>query len=194
MIRAFIAITPPATLYQAFEEIRTTMQPQAFPWRWVLPPQVHLTLKFLGNVTPAWLEPLAQAMQQAVQGQARFLLQAQGIGCFPHVARPRVLWMGLLDPQQHLVRLQQRLETVCTTLGLPPEARPFRPHLTLARAQLHDRHGRTELAPLLQRWRTRDFGEVPVERIQLFQSQLHREGAKYTLWHMTPLQSDVALL
>ena len=78
---------------------------------------------------------LLQAMEQATQDQTAFPLRAKALGCFPHPARPRVLWVGLDDPSQALGRLNERLMAALTPLGFPPEDRPFHPHLTLARAQ-----------------------------------------------------------
>jgi 2'-5' RNA ligase len=179
MLRAFIAITPPVALQQAFAEVRASVERQAFPWRWVNPAQVHVTLKFLGDIEPALVDPIAQAMSRTVTGQAPFTLLARGIGCFPNLSRPRVLWMGLDDAQQILTQLHQRLEAELTPLGFVPEARPFRPHFTLARAQHGP--GRSQLAPLLHAYRERQFGAVVVEQMQLLQSQLHRQGAIHTL-------------
>jgi 2'-5' RNA ligase len=188
MLRAFIAITPPVALQQSCEEVRAVVQQHAFPWRWVKPAQVHLTLKFLGDVAPDLMEPITQAMDRAVAGQAPFTLLVQGVGCFPNLSRPRVLWMGLHDPQQALTGLQQRLETELVPCGFAPEERPFRPHLTLARAP-HGGPGRPQLALLLHGYRERHFGEMVVEHLHLFQSQLHREGAVYTLLRSATLQS-----
>jgi 2'-5' RNA ligase len=137
MIRAFIAIPPPVALQQCVEALRADVQHQPFPWRWVTPTQVHVTIKFLGDIALALVAPIAQAMGRAVVGQAPFTLVVQGLGCFPNLSRPRVLWMGLHDAQQALARLCHRLEAELALLGFPPARRPFRPHVTLARA----RHG-----------------------------------------------------
>jgi 2'-5' RNA ligase len=187
MLRTFIAITPPVTLQQSCAEVRAVVEQHAFPWRWVKPAQIHLTLKFLGDVDPARIDAITQAMQRAIGKQVPFTLLAQGVGCFPTLSRPRVLWMGLHDPQQALTRLQQRLGTALVSLGFAPEERPFRPHLTLARAP-HGGPGRPQLTPLLQAYHEQYFGEVLVEHLHLFQSQLHRDGAVYTLLRSAPLQ------
>jgi 2'-5' RNA ligase len=180
MMRAFIAIMPPVALHSSFVEIRSTVERQAFPWRWVQPEQVHVTMKFLGDIEPARIDAIAQAMQQAAFEQTPFTLSGYGLGCFPNPLHPRVLWMGLEDPHQHLTRLHQRLEEQLTALGFAAEAHPFRPHLTLARAP-RDAPGRAHLAPLLQTYRERHFGDIVVSQLQLWQSQLRREGALYTL-------------
>jgi 2'-5' RNA ligase len=89
--------------------------------------------------------------------------------------------MGLDDPQQALAGLQQRVEAALGALGFVHEARPFRPHLTLARFQ----EGRRvpHLLSLLQAYRERTFGDISITQIHLFQSQLHRKGVLYTIIH-----------
>jgi 2'-5' RNA ligase len=187
MIRVFIAIIPSLALQQAFAEVRTVFQRQADSahLRWVKPEHVHLTLKFLGNVLPEKIAPVRQAMDRAVVGHAAFTLLARGLGCFPNRSRPRVLWMGL-EPHPTLTQLQQRLEAELAPLRFAPEDRPFRPHLTLAR--MPQGLSPTQLGSLLQTYHTHGFGEVAVEQLHLFQSQLQREGAVYTMLHSVMLQ------
>jgi 2'-5' RNA ligase len=93
--------------------------------------------------------------------------------------------MGLDDPQQALVGLQQQVEAALSALGFAPEARPFRPHLTLARFQEGCRV--PQLLSLLQTYQDRAFGDIPVTRMHLFQSQLQREGVLYTILHSVTL-------
>src|SRR2546423_15116763 len=108
MLRVFIAITPPTTLQQTMAEVRQDSQRLSLPWRWVTPDHIHLTLRFLGNVPEESLTSLLQALEQATQGQTAFPLRARALGCFPHPARPRVLWVGLDDPSQTLGHLNER--------------------------------------------------------------------------------------
>jgi 2'-5' RNA ligase len=150
MIRAFIAIIPPTTLQQTMAEICQAFQRLSLPWRWVPPDHIHLTLKFLGNVPDESVTSLLQAIEQAAQGQSAFPLRARALGCFPHPARPRVLWVGLDDPHQTLGHLNERLIAALTPLGFPSEDRPFHPHLTLARVQ--NRSPSNQLLPMLQRY------------------------------------------
>ena len=187
MIRAFMAITPPPTLQQTMAEVRQAFQHLSLPWRWVTPDHIHLTLRFLGNVPEESVPSLHQAMAQATQGQMAFPLRATALGCFPHPARPRVLWVGLDDPSQTLGRLHARLIAALTPLGFPLEDRPFHPHLTLARAQNRVPSG--QLFPMLQMYQNRDFGEFLVTQMHLIQSQLLRGGALYTLLRSVTLQS-----
>jgi 2'-5' RNA ligase len=183
MIRAFIAITPPPMLQQAFREVGTAFQ--GLPVRWVQPEQVHLTLKFLGDVSAEQIVSMRQALEHAARDLAPFTVGAQSLGCFPNTSRPRILWMGLDDPQQVLSDLQQRVEAALRVLGFAPEARPFRPHLTLARFQEGSRVPR--LLSLLQAYREHVFGDLPVTQMHLFQSQLRQEGVLYTIIHSITL-------
>src|SRR6266545_4952731 len=140
MIRAFIAITPPSTLQQTVTEVQESFQRTNLPWRWVMAENIHLTLKFFGNVPAERVTAIAQAMEHAARGQTAFPLRATSLGCFPHASRPRLLWIGFDDPSQALGPLYERLTAACLPLGLPAEDRPFHPHLTLARVQ---KFGRT---------------------------------------------------
>jgi 2'-5' RNA ligase len=187
MIRAFIAITPPTTLQQTMAEVRQVFERLSLPWRWVTPDHIHLTLRFLGNVPDESVTSLLQAMEQATQGQTVFPLRARALGCFPHPARPRVLWVGLDDPNQALGRLNERLMAALTPLGFPPEERPLHPHLTLARAQ--NRMSSIQLLPILKTYQNIDFGEFLVTRIYLVQSHLQRSGYLYTILRSVTLQS-----
>ena len=187
MIRAFIAITPPATLQQTMAEVRQVFERLSLPWHWVTPDHIHLTLRFLGNVPDEAVPSLLQAMEQAAQGQPAFPVRARALGCFPHPARPRVLWVGLDDPSQALGRLNERLMAALTPLGFPPENRPFHPHLTLARAQ--NRVPSSRLSPMLQTYQNRNFGEFLVTRLHLIQSHLQRSGALHTILRSVTLQS-----
>jgi 2'-5' RNA ligase len=187
MIRAFIAITPPTTLQQTMAEIRQVFQGLSLPWRWVTPDHIHLTLRFLGNVPDESVTLLLQAMEQAAQGQTAFPLRARALGCFPHPARPRVLWVGLDDSSQALGRLNERLMAALTPLGFPPEDRPFHPHLTLARTQ--NRISSSQLLSMLQMYQNRDFGGFLVTQLHIVQSQLQRGGALHTILRSVTLQS-----
>ena len=185
MIRAFIAITPPAPLQQTVTEVREVFQRDNLPWRWVTAENIHLTLKFFGNVPAEQVTAMTQAMEQAARGQTAFSLRATSLGCFPHASRPRLLWIGLDDPSQALGPLSARLTAACLPLGFPAEDRPFHPHLTLARVQ---KFGRTsQLSTTLHEYQNRYFGEFLVSHIHLYQSQLQRGGAVYTILHSVAL-------
>jgi 2'-5' RNA ligase len=187
MVRAFIAITPPATIQQTVTEVREVFQHSNLPWRWVRAEHIHLTLKFFGNVPTERVAAIIQAMERASRGQTAFPLRATSLGCFPHASRPRVLWIGLDDPSQALVPLYERLTSAGISLGFPAEGRPFHPHLTLARVQ-NIGHS-NQLLPILYRYQNRCFGEFLVTRLNLYKSQLDRRGTTYTILRSTALHN-----
>ncbi len=186
MIRAFIAVTTPIALHETLEEVRAVFQQLPVPFRWVKSSQLHLTLKFLGQVPEESLPAIAQAMQHAAAHLVPCTLTARALGCFPHPSRPRVLWMGLDDPQHALGQLHQRLESALTTRGFPAQEKPLRPHLTVAR--IRQPSPCRQLPPLLRTYQDRYFGEMPVDTVHLFQSQLHRTGAVHTILRSVALQ------
>lgn len=191
VLRVFLAVSPPQALRPAFEEVRMGFhQHGAVSWRWVLPEHIHLTLKFLGEIPRVSLTPVIEQVEQAVAGQRPFSVQAQALGCFPHSSRPRLLWMGLSDPEGALAYLQQHIETALQHLGFPPEQRSFHPHLTLARISQVPRE--QPLATLLHIYGERFFGEFPVTHVQVLQSQLGRQGAVYTVLQTILLQNSNA--
>lgn len=181
MPRIFIAIKAPPVLQQALEEVRASFQPLPIAFRWVLPSHLHATLKFLGDVPEAKLDAVFGALTSATAAQPPFVLKARSLGCFPSPTRPRVLWMGLDDPHHGLDNVYQQLEGALADVGFPLEARPFHPHLTLARIRRP-----TSCPPfsaLLSTYKTRCFGDIGVDRIEVFQSQLQPTGAIYTVLH-----------
>lgn len=146
---------------------------------------IHLTLKFLGEVPPAREAAVHEAMAEAASGAAPFTLRAGGCGSFPGGRSPRVLWVGLRAGAAEAAALAERLEAACAARGFPREARPFRGHLTLGRVR-----GQRGLEAVMRRLEARageDWGEAAVDRIVLFESTLHPAGAIHTRRRDLPL-------
>ena len=182
-VRAFVAVRPSVDLHKACTGVAATGC--KLPMRWVRPESVHLTLKFLGDVPADTLPAIHQALRQAAEGLAPFSVVARGLGCFPNVSRPRVLWMGLDDPRRELLPLQRRIESILAALGISVEERSFRPHLTLARAR-GTRVGR-ELDAFLSEYKNHTFGHLVVSQIHLVRSDLYAKGAVHTRLHSVDL-------
>ena len=181
MPRVFIALQTPSFLQQALEEVRSLFEPLPIALRWVSPSNLHATLKFLGDVPEVKLDSVFSAVTDAAAGQGPFVLQARALGCFPSATRPRVLWMGLDDPHNNLRHVHQKLDSALTDAGFSPEEHQFHPHLTLARIR------RPLSCPpfkaLLATYQTRCFGEIKVDKIDVFQSQLQPTGSIYSVLH-----------
>lgn len=152
--------------------------------RWVAPENFHFTIKFLGPVPEENIEGIASALKEAVSSVSRFVIAARGIGIFPDIRRPRVIWVGL--DGKNLERLVRAVESVLEPLGFAPESRPFQPHLTLGRWSRQETRGEV-LRKEIARWTHTAFGEFPVEHVTLFQSVLNPRGAVYMALRALPL-------
>jgi 2'-5' RNA ligase len=131
-VRLFLAITLPDSLKHAIHTATEPLRNAAPAIRWVASEQLHITLKFLGEVPDAGLPPIESALTSVANMSAAFRMEFNGVGGFPNLRRPRVLWLGVTEAAA-LHSLQERLETAIAPLGFPREARPFHPHLTLGR-------------------------------------------------------------
>ncbi len=178
MIRTFIAIDLPPGVRSALGELQEQLRRSGARIRWVKPTGIHLTLKFLGDIEPAQVNAVAQAMRQAAASAAPFRLTPMGCGAFPSIKQMRVVWVGLDGDLDPLHRLRQRLETVLEPLGFPLEKRPFRAHLTIGRVKDRGRLRSLQNALLaLQDFRLEDFD---VTEVVLYKSELRPDGARYT--------------
>ncbi len=181
-VRCFIAIGLPDEVKAGLKDIQAQLKSggQASV-KWVDPYSIHLTLKFLGGVDAAKIEPITAAMEEAAKEIAPFSLRVEDLGAFPNLRRVQVVWVGVGGEVDKLAHLQQRLESNLAGLGFAPENRRFTPHLTLARvrdrASLGEREGLGELIAGTEFEASRSF---PVEAVSLMKSQLTREGAIYS--------------
>jgi 2'-5' RNA ligase len=177
--RLFIAINLPADLRQAAWDAAAPLRRADLPIRWVAPDALHLTLKFLGDVTTDVESQVVAAMEEAVQGCRSFTLPVGGFGAFPSADRPRVVWVGC-EGVPALELLQHRLEQRVEPLGFPGEARPFRPHLTLGRVK--ERAALGGLSRLERILEPLQFErEATIDSIDLMESILGPDGARYSV-------------
>lgn len=180
-IRAFIAIELPEELKIGLSQLEAKLKSGKQTYiKWVDPNSIHLTLKFLGNITSNSTGEIARAMEEAARGIPPFHLEVKGVGVFPNLKRVQVAWVGLSGEVDKLSQLQQRLESSLEHLGFAPEKRKFTPHLTLARvrdqASLEERQ---RFGQLIAETRF-EAGTIKVDAINLMRSQLTREGAIYS--------------
>ncbi len=184
-IRAFIAVELPEEVRQKLDEIEQQVQARAGEdarraVRWVPASNMHLTLKFLGEVSTGNLQALARMLQTEADRHSRFEMSISGLGAFPNVRRPRVIWVGTQAPDE-LSALQRAIEVETRKLGYPAEERPFSPHLTLGRISQNARPDEvTQVARALGEMRVGEISRVRIDRVHLFRSDLQRSGAVYT--------------
>jgi 2'-5' RNA ligase len=184
-IRAFIAIELPEDIRKQLDAIEKQVIAQAGESalravRWVPANNMHLTLKFLGEVSTGNLQALARILQSEAAEHHGFEMTIGRLGAFPNVRRPRVIWVGTEAPGE-LSGLQKAIESETHKLGYPVEERPFSPHLTLGRISQNARPDEvTRVARALSEIMIGEIGRMRVDRIHLFRSDLHPSGAVYT--------------
>lgn len=135
-IRAFIAIKLPDDVVGFLRQVQSALKKEGLDikgLKWVAPENIHLTLKFLGNIKNTDIDAIGSAMQSAAAPFAPFTLSATGLGAFPSVKRPRVLWSGVGGDVEILARQHSRLDEQLSELGIEKENKKFKGHLTLGR-------------------------------------------------------------
>jgi 2'-5' RNA ligase len=177
--RVFCAIEIPEKIRQSISRHAQQLQ-EALPdvqASWTKPDNIHLTLKFFGNISQQQIVRASEAATRAVDGLGSFNIKVEGAGSFPARGPAKVLWIGISDPTGKLIQLQQRFESECEREGFPKEARAFHPHLTVAR--LRTARGARALA---EQHKELEFesGDVSVSSLILFRSELSSKGSTYT--------------
>lgn len=185
-IRSFIAFELPAEILSALEKLQKDLGAYGFPVRWVRPTSIHLTLKFLGDIEADRIERIAGAMSEAGAGYAPLLLAAKGIGVFPGIKHPRVIWSGLTGQADLLAAVQHKLDGGLAEIGFTKEKRPFNGHLTLGRFKAGV--DSNQLMQALQEFEKFETATFAADALILFRSQLKPGGAVYSKLKRISLQ------
>lgn len=185
-IRAFLAIDLDPTLRAALARFQEECRRILPTLQWVNPKSLHLTIKFLGYIPETDIEAIRETLTSVISPLPPFSVTVEGIGAFPALTAPRSLWAGITGETGRLETLVSLVEQALEPLGYPRESKPFRAHLTLARIKGRHREIR-EIGATLEKvaWihNAPRFGELQVDRLCLFQSELRPTGAEYhRLW------------
>jgi 2'-5' RNA ligase len=178
LIRSFLAIEIPREIQKKIEEVQEDLKSSHADVRWVSPEKIHLTLKFFGNIEELKIEPIVRSIEGPIQTTPPFFLKVRGVGAFPHLKNPRIIWMGLVDEKEILNHFQKQLEEEFEKIGFGSEERAFHPHLTLGR--MRSSRGREELIGRMEKHKEEEFGDFQIERVFLFKSDLKPTGPIYT--------------
>jgi 2'-5' RNA ligase len=178
LIRSFLAIELPKPILKKIEEVQGDLRSAHADVRWVNPEKIHLTLKFFGNIEESRIDPIFKSIEEPIRNTLPFSLKVQGVGAFPNLKNPRVIWMGLVDGREILVSFQKQIETQFEEIGFQSEDRSFHPHLTFGR--MKSSRGKEELVGRMERHKEEEFGDLQVEKVVLFKSDLRPTGPIYT--------------
>ena len=182
VIRAFIAIDLSAEIQQRLDEVTHNYKNQLanIPIRWVPAVNIHLTLKFLGDVSLSNLNMLMDMIQAEVSSHHQFDISVGGSGAFPNNRQPRIIWVGVEAPAE-LAAIQNGIEGTTGRLGYTREERAFSPHLTLGRVSRNATSQDVKLiSKTLDTTRIGFLGATCVEKVHLYRSDLQPTGAVYT--------------
>jgi 2'-5' RNA ligase len=187
-MRAFIAIALPEQARRALHALQQRLAEHPADITWVDSNHLHVTLKFLGEIDDAQRPGIEALLERCGSEEPQFEARLGGLGGFPSISAPRVIWVGFDEGHEPLVRIAQRLEAGCERLGLRKEERPFSAHLTLGRVR-----SPKGLGPFVRALQTLDWtNPAPwaVEKITLYQSVLGGGGPRYTVLGEFPLRTS----
>ncbi len=177
MIRAFVAIEVPGEIKEQLADLSRKLERLGLAGRSARLEGVHLTLQFLGNIAPSQVEAMQDRLARVAQQNPPFEVQVRGVGVFPHLANPRVVWVGA-RANPALSQLQREVERELEALGFRAEQRPFHPHLTLMR--LKSSRNRDSLVRFVTSHAKSRVGEFEVPAFHLYRSILKPDRAEYS--------------
>ena len=177
-IRTFVAVDIDTAVRDCAAELIDEFSAAGADVKWVQPHNLHLTLKFLGNVDSGEIHQVCGAVQRAVGDVAPFDFELRGAGAFPNANRPRTLWLGVGRGEKEMAELNKLIESPLAKLGFPKESRRFHPHLTIGRAR-RGGPGVGELGKLIGQYADFELGRTTVSEVIVFSSQLDRSGPTY---------------
>ena len=188
VIRAFIAIDLPPDVQECLEQVSTKLQAEIGEKavRWVPVPNIHLTLKFLGDVSVNNLHVLQEILIAEAAHQAPLEISVGRVGAFPKIRRPRVIWVGVEAPSE-LLTLQRSIESRTARVGYPVDEREFSPHLTLGRVSRNASPQEVrQIGDVLSASKIGFLGVARVQSVHLYKSDLLPSGAVYTKMFTAP--------
>ena len=175
-IRTFICIELTKDIKEKISVLQAELKSHKADIRWTRPDSIHLTIRFLGDVEESLIKDIAQNLKAAINKQ-KFEISVKGTGAFPNFRRPKVLWIGIFDPEGHLQQLNEIIENELAKLGFAKELRKFSPHLTIGRVKSMLNVNR--IASDLQ-IREFDAGTFTANEVVIMQSDLKPSGPVYT--------------
>ena len=181
-IRSFIAIELPQNVKKGLKQIGDKVKREGYVGiKWVNPESIHVTLKFLGNISREQIIQISKILVETTKEISPFNLEIAGLGAFPDLGQPRVLWVAINGEVAKLTRLQQEIDFLLSSRGFPKESRPFVPHLTLAR--LSDSmlpEEKRKIGTFIKSVKLEAGFQFNAEAVSLIRSKLTPTGAIYS--------------
>lgn len=178
-IRSFIAIPITPAIQKSAASLVRRLSGERDGIKWVPGENLHLTLKFLGEVDNREVPQVCDVLRRCCSGIQPFPLQFHGAGAFPDPSRPRVVYAGITEGGDALIELVGRLEPALAELGFKPEPRDYVPHLTLGRTRGGSRRGSPEVGDRIRHEAEFDLGSMTADKVRLYASFLDKSGPTY---------------
>jgi 2'-5' RNA ligase len=179
-IRTFVAVELAPSVKARAGELIGKLRAASAQITWVQPAQMHLTLKFLGDVPDTDTPDICRVVEKVAAGFEPFEVICRGLGAFPSADHPRTLWIGITDGAVALCDLQAAIDDALKReLGFAREPRKFQPHLTIGRVKHEPPEARGELSTLIEQYAQFDADLAVVDEVVTFASFLGRSGATH---------------
>lgn len=178
-MRTFIAIELPENIKTSLKNIQDELKKCGADVKWVEPENIHLTLKFLGEIEENQLEAINQAIEETAKNKPKYLITLSGLGVFPDLKRPRIIWIGIKDQNNATKLITEELEEKLEKINIPKEERKFLGHITIGRVK--SGLNKDKLAEKLETLNidlAKDMGFI-ADKITLFKSTLGPKGPAY---------------
>jgi len=183
--RIFIAVSLDEALREEIIRLEDRLRQAGAPLRWIAAEKLHFTVRFLGEITPTQLAAVRLATREAAAATPPFQLTLAGVGAFPSLARPQVIWVGVREGSERLAAISAHLDDALARHRFPREQRPFIAHLTITRLKHQGRWG--EIVRALAGFKDVPVGAQEVRALDVKESHLHPKGARYTTVEEVPL-------
>jgi len=186
-MRCFIAINLDDVVKKEIDASVALLKKEKADVKWVPAANLHVTLKFFGEIDERTVEKIEENLSEISRKFSPFEVKLHGLGVFPDERRPRVIWIDFLDSRR-LIKLQEEVEYSIVSIGFEKEDRPFSPHLTIGRVR--SPKNKDLLLRAMGPLRSKDFGNIGVDKIFLMKSDLKPTGAQYTAVAEFPLTKE----
>ncbi|MGQ9608202.1 MAG: RNA 2',3'-cyclic phosphodiesterase [bacterium] len=177
-LRSFIAVELPNEIHDNLQKLQNNLKDSMPDVRWVKYGNIHLTLKFLGDVEVSKIEKISKSIQYVADEFSPFTISLAHIGAFPNFRKPSIIWTGVEEGAEKIVEIVEHIESSMEKLGFAREKRPFRPHLTIGRVR--ELKHPAIMAKSLENSEIGEIGKFMVEKLSLIKSQLDPSGSIYT--------------
>lgn len=176
-LRCFLAVGMPSPVKERLAEAVEELKKSRADVRWVPAENMHLTLKFLGATEGDFVGRIAGVLSDILSSYAPFYIKISGVGCFPDMRRPKIIWAGI-EESRRLSDLTRDVEAGMVGLGYAAERRAFSPHLTIGRVK--SGRGVPEMISAVEKLSAAGFGDVEIKKVTLMKSELRPAGAVYS--------------